>query len=230
MAIHINTLIAGLPISVPQGINEVAVHDVVEDSRKIAPGCLFVARKGGSFDGTSYLTEAQQAGAVAALIPHETVIPSSLEGTMTILRTTNVSQVSGILAERVHGNPSKHLKVVGITGTNGKTTVAYFLQMILKHAGVRFGLLGTIWCDDGLGRHASELTTPSGTDVSRHLGRMARAGFAGCAMEVSSHALDQGRVDAINFEGAIFTNLSGDHLDYHGSMDAYAAASCGGHE
>ena len=201
-----------------------SIHDVREDSRSVAPGCLFVARKGGTYDGLSYLTDAQQAGAAAALVDQNDVVPASCERGMAILRTTNVGQMARTIAERVHGNPSQRLKVVGITGTNGKTTVTYFLQLILRHAGVRFGLLGTIWCDDGLGRHTANLTTPSGTDISRHLGRMARAGYVGCAMEVSSHALDQGRVDAINFDGAIFTNLTGDHLDYHGSMASYEAA------
>ncbi len=128
------------------------------------------------------------------------------------------------LAERFHRRPSRELRLVGITGTNGKTTTAHLVHQLLQAAGIRCGLIGTVHVDDGAGPRPAELTTPAAPDLSRLLRTMVDAGCRACVMEVSSHALDQERVAALSYEGAVFTNISGDHLDYHGSMEAYVAA------
>ena len=135
-------------------------------------------------------------------------------------------RVAGRLAERFFGHPAKRLKLIGVTGTNGKTTVAMLTRYLLEAAGVKCGLIGTIYIDEGspAGHVPAELTTPGAVDLHRHFAAMVANGCAACAMEVSSHALDQGRVDGLRFDVAVFTNLTQDHLDYHGTMDAYAAA------
>jgi UDP-N-acetylmuramoyl-L-alanyl-D-glutamate--2,6-diaminopimelate ligase len=128
------------------------------------------------------------------------------------------------LAHAFAGLPSKNLKMLGVTGTNGKTTVAFFVQQLMLAAGSKFGLMGTILIDDGKTRAPAELTTPGAAAIAPLLKRMRDNGCKGVAMEVSSHALEQGRVAEIDFEVALFTNLSGDHLDYHGNMESYANA------
>ena len=130
----------------------------------------------------------------------------------------------GELAGAVHGEPWQRLRMVGITGTNGKTTTAYLVRHLMNAAGVRCGLIGTVAVDDGSGDRTATLTTPGAAELVRLLARMTRHGLGACAMEVSSHALHQGRVAALQFDVGVFTNLTGDHLDYHGSMEAYADA------
>lgn len=132
------------------------------------------------------------------------------------------------LAERLEGDPSEWLRVVGITGTNGKTTIAFLVQQLVRAAAPAgdpgCGLIGTVLVDDGHEAKPADLTTPSGIQISAAMGRMVRNRCTACAMEVSSHALDQGRASAVRFRAGVFTNLTGDHLDYHGTMEAYAAA------
>jgi len=132
--------------------------------------------------------------------------------------------LAGNLAERFYGNPAQKLTAIGITGTNGKTSTALLTQHLLKRAGMTVGLIGTIWTDDGQTRTPAELTTPGAIDLSRLLAQMVAHGCTHVVMETSSHALHQGRVDHLNFGVGVFTNLTGDHLDYHGTMDAYADA------
>ena len=130
----------------------------------------------------------------------------------------------GQLAERFFGHPAKQLKLIGVTGTNGKTTTAYLIQHLLNQAGQKCGLISTVALDDGVDRMPAQLTTPGAIEFSRLLAAMARNGCRAVVSEVSSHALAQGRTSAVSFDVAVFTNLTGDHLDYHGSMDNYAAA------
>lgn len=213
-------LTANLPIEISHGSAAVVISDLVEDSRAATPGCLFVARPGERFDGRRYIADAIAAGAVAVLTDFQAEVPT----TVAALRTTDVPGVTARVAERHFVSPSRALTLIGITGTNGKTTTAHLTHQLLTSAGIRCGLIGTVAVDDGLASGPANLTTPDAISLSRTLRRMVDNGCTACVMEVSSHALQQGRVAALDFDIACFTNLSGDHLDYHADMDAYAAA------
>ena len=131
---------------------------------------------------------------------------------------------ASILANAFHGMPSKSVRMLGVTGTNGKTTTTYLVRHILSKINVRTGMIGTVEIDDGRIRREASMTTPAATEIAATLAAMRDKGCRACAMEVSSHALDQGRAAGVQFAGAAFTNLTGDHLDYHKTMDNYAAA------
>ncbi len=213
-------LIQTLPINLSHGSAETVISDIVEDSRRAGLGCMFVARDGAQFDGRRFIGAAVKAGAVAVLTDHATVVPQSVVA----LRTNDVAGCAAHLAERLFGNPSRVLRLIGITGTNGKTTVAHLVQQLLAAIGRHCGMIGTVAVHDGQTVVPGELTTPSAIEISRILGQMVANGCDSCVMEVSSHALQQGRAAALDIDIAVFTNLSGDHLDYHGTMDKYARA------
>ncbi len=199
---------------------------VVEDSRKVTPGALFVARAGTKVNGGRFLADAAGRGAVAAVVVGGGGAGGGGDGVVggvPVLVTSDLAAPSK-LAQGFAGNPSLRMKVLGVTGTNGKTTTTYLLRHILGRLGVRCGMIGTVEIDDGRKVVESEMTTPGAAELGELLGRMAANGCAAVAMEVSSHALHQGRTAAIRFAGAGFTNLTGDHLDYHGTMEEYAAS------
>lgn len=204
------------------------VDSISDDSRTVKPGCLFVARSGTANDGRAFVADAIARGAVAVL--HTGLDPcadhpdAAHVARIAMPEGTDLVRFAGILADRLEGSPSEWLKLVGITGTNGKTTMAYLVQQFARAAGSPCGLIGTVAIDDGAESTRASLTTPGPIDLAHALGRMVRNGCSACAMEVSSHALDQGRADALQFHTAIFSNLTGDHLDYHKTMEAYAAA------
>src|SRR5262249_20069873 len=128
------------------------------------------------------------------------------------------------VAERFYGRPSARLTMIGVTGTNGKTTITFLVHQLLNALGVRCGLIGTVQVDDGREVAPASLTTPPAIELSRTLATMVESGCRAAVMEVSSHALHQRRAGALEFDVAVFTNLTGDHLDYHKTMDEYAAA------
>ena len=218
--IRIEELIQGLPIALVRGSPQTEVCAIVEDSRVAVAGCLFVARAGIESDGSTFIEEAITKGAVAVLGTDPTNIPMGVVA----LTADSPGEAGAHLAERINGSPATDLRIIGITGTNGKTTIAHLVQHMLNCAGVRCGLIGTVQVDDGARTTAATLTTPSAIDVSRLLRTMVENRCTAAALEVSSHALDQHRVAAVPFDVAVFSNLSGDHLDYHRSMDAYAQA------
>lgn len=194
------------------------ITDVTHDSRQARPGCLYVAIIGEKFDGHDFVGQAMDRGSPAICVSHrlgERVPQIIVEDTRLAL---------GPLASSVHGEPSSTLKVVGITGTNGKTTVAHYLTSIGATAGISSGLVGTIHTrlDDEI--IEAVRTTPEASDFQRLLGEMRDKGAELVAVEVSSHGLALGRVRATRFEVAAFTNLSQDHLDFHGDMTAYLRA------
>jgi UDP-N-acetylmuramoyl-L-alanyl-D-glutamate--2,6-diaminopimelate ligase len=199
----------------------VAVSDVRQDSRRIEPGDLFVARGGARFDGNAFVEDAVRRGATAVLVASDAAVP---ELAVPTIRVDDIRLAVGLAAEAVHGHPSKRLSVVGITGTNGKTTTAWLVQHALESARAptaRLGTLGYSFRDDAVDE---SLTTPEADEVSRYAARAVARGASHLVMEVSSHALSQARVDALTFAVAAFTNLTQDHLDYHRSMEAYAEA------
>ena len=199
------------------------VTDVVQHSDRVSKGAVFIARSGVRRDGAAFIDDAVTKGAVAIVCTPD-VATTLMHRNVAVVETCDPCNVGAIVAERFHGNPSKKLKLVGVTGTNGKTTVSWLVQHILNFSGMKCGMLGTIVCDDGLAEHQSSLTTPSFCDIGKRLHSMVDNGCEFAVMECSSHALDQGRVAALDFDIGVFTNLSGDHLDYHGSADSYLQA------
>jgi UDP-N-acetylmuramoyl-L-alanyl-D-glutamate--2,6-diaminopimelate ligase len=204
------------------GAGNVRVSDVQQDSRRVKPGDLFVARTGGHVDGRTFVESAIKNGAVAILANEE---PNAEPmGPVPVIYVSNSRRALAFAAEAVQGYPSSHLPVAGITGTNGKTTTVALVEHALAAAGARPARLGTTGFAFGNVVDESSLTTPEADEISRLIGGVARNGGTHFIMEVSSHALDQGRVDALHFEVAAFTNLTQDHLDHHGDMQRYEAA------
>jgi UDP-N-acetylmuramoyl-L-alanyl-D-glutamate--2,6-diaminopimelate ligase len=195
------------------------VTGIEEDSRLVRPGNIFVARAGTKTDGARFVQQAVERGAIAIV----SGAPIS-DCRVPVLVVDDAGAATSKLAHAFFGDPSDAVRTVGITGTNGKTTTAYLLRHVLNHFNIRCGLMGTVEIDDGRRRWESDMTTPSGTEVARLMSQMRDAGCRACAMETSSHSLDQGRVAGVRYAGAVFTNLTGDHLDYHKTMQAYAAA------
>ena len=221
---RLTSLIQGTGLEHHAGPIDADLTDLSDDSRQVTPGSLFIAR-GRSTDTLNFLRQALDRGA-AAVISEPLDVPQPSDA-IPWYRCEKVDQrLAGIVAEHFFGEPGKRLALIGVTGTNGKTTTALLIQHLLQSAGVRTGVIGTIHTDDGTaqGRRPAKLTTPGAIDFSRELARMADAGCRAVAAEVSSHALEQGRAHALTFQAAVFTNLTQDHLDYHQTMPAYARA------
>jgi UDP-N-acetylmuramoyl-L-alanyl-D-glutamate--2,6-diaminopimelate ligase len=218
---RLDRLLAGLVVTAPQ----VQVAGLSLDSRGVRPGEAFLACRGRSSHGLAHLDQALANGAGVVLWePGEGVTPPELPQGVVGLPVVGLSAHAGLIADRFHGEPSAALRVVGITGTNGKTTCAYLLAQAATLCGVPGAYLGTI----GFGRpdqlQDAGLTTPDALTVQRRLAEARDDGAAMLGLEVSSHALDQQRVAAVRFDTAVLTNLTRDHLDYHGTLAAYAAA------
>lgn len=208
-----------------EGDGDLRPTAVVEDSRDAVPGSLFVARPGSSDDGTRFLESAVERGATAVLVGAGAPVPGSVARRVAAcVRAEDPAGLGSELAHRFHGSPAASLPVVAVTGTNGKTTVAWFVRALFAAAGRRCGLVGTIEVDDGATHTPAALTTPSSCDLAAMLARMVANDCDSVVLEASSHALHQRRLRGIRPQVAVFTNLSGDHLDYHGSTEAYAAA------
>jgi len=204
-----------------EGDDRVAVRGVRHDSRAVVPGDLFCARSGGRVDGASFAAAAVAKGAVAILAEHGAALPAV---TVPVLRVADVRRALGAAAELVYGYPSRALALVGVTGTNGKTTTTLLLEHALRALGARPGRLGTLGFAFGDEADEGTLTTPEADDVSRALRSVVDRGGTHFVMEVSSHALSLARADALRFRVAAFTNLTQDHLDFYPSMREYGAA------
>jgi len=197
------------------GDGSVEVVDLVYDSRKIGPGTLFFCVPGEKVDGHDFAAGAVDAGAVALVVEREL----ELDVAQVVVPDTRAAMAH--LAACFYGDPTNELPVVGITGTNGKTTTAFLLREILEAAGLQCGLLGTVKQVVGGVEEEVERTTPEAIDLQATFRRMLGGGDGACAMEVSSHALALHRCDAIDFDVALFTNLTQDHLDFHADMEDY---------
>ncbi len=221
-AANLRQLLAGLAeVAVP----EIAVTDLCIDSREAIPGCVFFAVPGANGHGLAYLGQAAAAGAKAILWePTPDVAAPSASGDLLVVAIPRLRQLIGRISDRFFDHPSARLEIAGITGTNGKTTTAHLLAAAMAVDGQPTTYAGTL----GYGRigelKPSAHTTPDCIMVHRRLAERSEAGDRHVSMEVSSHALDQGRVDAVRFHTAVFTNLTRDHLDYHKTLSAYAAA------
>jgi UDP-N-acetylmuramoyl-L-alanyl-D-glutamate--2,6-diaminopimelate ligase len=199
---------------------EVAV--LTASSREVAPGMLFAAIRGTTIDGHRFIGDALAAG--ASVILAETAPPVDLDPAVTWLHVPDSREALSTLASTLAGHPWRDLAIAGVTGTNGKTTTAFLVHHLMKTAWHRAGLLGTILVDDGEKAETAKHTTPGSIELCALLGRMRDNGCRGVAMEVSSHGIHQKRISAIGFDACVFTNLTQDHLDYHGTIEAYYQA------
>jgi UDP-N-acetylmuramoyl-L-alanyl-D-glutamate--2,6-diaminopimelate ligase len=211
---------AGDLVLVTHGDDSVEVRGIAADSRALRAGDLFFALPGTRTDGRRYIAEALGRGAIAIAGDPAIDVPAGVP----FVATADPARLLARAAVRFHGNPTAGLTVVGVTGTNGKTTVSYLLEAIWEDAGLRPGVLGTISYRFGGEVVPASLTTPPAPELFARLARMRAAGATHVAMEVSSHALAQGRADGIEWNAAVFTNLGRDHLDFHRDQDDYFQA------
>jgi len=216
--VRLAALAAEIPGARTVGDSAVDVGSLAYDSRKVGPGTLFFCVPGEKVDGHEFAAGAVDAGAVALVVERE------LEVDVAQVVVPDARAAMAPLAARFWRDPTAELRVVGVTGTNGKTTTAFLLRAILEAAGVQTGLLGTVRQVVGAVEEEVERTTPEAIDLQGAFRRMLEAGDEACVMEVSSHALALHRADAIHFELALFTNLTQDHLDFHADMEDYFRA------
>ena len=217
----IRELITGIKTIAVVGDQNAQVKDIQLDSRKVSAGCLFVAMRGTTVDGHQFISKAIELGAAAVLCE---VLPEQTVNTVTYVQVADCEDVVGPVATRFFGDPSGKVKLVGVTGTNGKTTIATLLYNMFRKMGYKCGLLSTV-CNyiDGEPVPADH-TTPDAVTLNRLMGRMADEGCKYVFMECSSHAIVQKRIGGLKYAGGIFTNLTRDHLDYHKTVENYLKA------
>lgn len=215
-------LLSGVTTVSVRGSAEVEISSVCSDSRKVTAGAVFVALPGAQAHGEHFVAEALANGAVAVVSQSE--VPS---GGAVLVLVADVRRAFAELACAFFGRPSESLKIAGVTGTNGKTTTAFLIQHICDAALMRCGLVGTVQYKVGERVLPATRTTPDAWELQSLLAQMRDAGCKGAVLEVSSHAIVQQRVRGVDVDAAVFTNLTQDHLDYHGTMDAYFEAKAG---
>ena len=216
--IHLQEILYKVSIRAVQGDTAIAIQDVQTNSAKVAAGTVFVAVKGTHTDGHSFIEQAISTGAVAVVCEQ---MPVMLHSTIVYVQVENSAAAAGYIAHNFYGQPSEKLQLIGVTGTNGKTTVATLLYKLFSALGYRCGLISTV--QNQIGGHTVEAThtTPDPLNLSRLLNQMVEARCAYAFMEVSSHAIHQHRIAGLHFTGGIFTNITHDHLDYHKTFDEY---------
>src|SRR2546423_6472771 len=215
---HLERVIAALAPADVLRRAPVEIGDLAYDARAVGPGALFFCVPGSHADGHDFAPEEVSNGAVALVVDH------SVELEVPQLVVPDARRAMAVVADEFFGHPSEELQVVGVTGTNGKTTTTFLLYSILAAAGARPGLIGTIESRVGGERRPAARTTPEAIDVQRAFREMLDAGDRSCAMEATSHGSELGRLDRVRFSALVFTNLSQDHLDFHGTMDRYFEA------
>ncbi len=204
--------------ALPRKLLDREVLDITHDSRKVIPGSLFVAVRGFHSDGHQFISQALNRGAVAVVAEHEGTDSASADA---VVLVEDTRKALALLADAFYGHPSRRLKLIGVTGTNGKTTTTYLVKSIIEAAGSAAGLIGTIDYRVGGRVYPAPNTTPDALDLQRLLAEMVDLGASFCVMEASSHALELGRTVGCEFAAAAFTNLTQDHLDFHKTMDSY---------
>ncbi|MCK4556212.1 MAG: UDP-N-acetylmuramoyl-L-alanyl-D-glutamate--2,6-diaminopimelate ligase, partial [Candidatus Aminicenantes bacterium] len=217
---RLKDVLAGVPLLSFNGDETEDIQGIAYSSKNAQPGFLFAALKGVKKDGIEYVEEALLNGAVAVL--SDQAKPENFPKTW--IQVSDTREALALSSANFYSHPSQKMKVIGITGTKGKTTITYILEEILKKSSFTPGVIGTIsYRGPGMNVSAA-LTTPEAPDIQRILSEMHAHGVTHCFMEVSSHALDLKRVIGIEFDVLVFTNLSGDHLDYHQTMEKYFEA------
>lgn len=218
---NLNQLLADIAIVNVIGPTDINIKKVVFDSRKVTEGDLFVAVQGGIHDGHLFIDKAIEAGAKAVV--YNTPIKNHLPE-ISYIQVTNSAEALGILSSNFFGNPSKKLRLVGITGTNGKTTTASLLHQLFSDLGYKCGLISTIVNKIGIQATPALFTTPDAIALNELLDEMVQNGCQYAFMEVSSHAIHQKRIEGLHFAGGVFTNITHDHLDYHKTFLNYLNA------
>lgn len=208
----------------PQAETSVLIRELTLDSRKVLPGDMFLAIPGAQQDARDHIADAVARGAAAVVYEAEGAPFALANPGVALIPLKGLSAQLSAIAGRFYGEPSRAMHLVGVTGTNGKTSVTQLLAQALDLLGEPCGIVGTLGCGFHGALQAGRHTTPDALAVQAMLARLKQTGARAVAMEVSSHGLDQDRVAALDFDVAVFTNLTRDHLDYHGSMDSYAAA------
>ena len=217
---QLRSLIQALPKATVSGNLDQEVSGITSDSREVVQGSIFIAIQGSDADGQKFVPQALEKGACAIV---SEVAPAA-DQKVCWVHVPDARAAVAALACEWNAQPSEGMKVVGITGTNGKTTTAFITHAVMKSVWTRAGLLGTVQVDDGEQVSPSTHTTPGAVELQKIMRNMADNDCRGVAMEISSHALEQKRVDGLLLDVAVFSNLSQDHLDYHGNMDDYFAA------
>jgi UDP-N-acetylmuramoyl-L-alanyl-D-glutamate--2,6-diaminopimelate ligase len=223
---RLSRLLAALQTPLPPGSADPDITGVVFDSRRVRPGSLFVACVGGTVDGHAFIPQAVAAGAAAAVVEHEGRPP---EPTVPCVRVEDSRRALGLLAAAWNGFPSRRMILIGVTGTDGKTTTVNLIFHILRQTGFRAGMIGTTGAVFG-GRELDtgfHVTTPDAPALQEHLAQMAAGGITHCVIEVTSHGLAQRRVAGCEFDLAVLTNITHEHLDYHGTFEEYRSVKAG---
>ena len=203
------------------GATDISVASICFDSRKAERGSLFIAVKGTQSDGHAFIDQVVDKGAVAIICEE---IPKQKKSGVTYVKVSDTEAALGVIASNFYGNPSEKLKLVGITGTNGKTTTATLLYDLFSSLGLNAGLISTVVYKIGKEEYPSTHTTPDAIQLNAMLKQMVAEGCQYCFMEVSSHAVVQKRISGLKFSGAVFTNITHDHLDYHKTFSEYIKA------
>src|SRR6185503_15112808 len=219
-SMQLRQLVQQLPSATVEGPLDREIVGLAYDSRRVTPGMVFIAIPGQNTDGHEYIGAALDRGATAVICERTRMVPPRA----TRIRVPDVREAMACAARSYYQHPSAKLRVLGVTGTNGKTTVAFMIRTVLEAAGISTGLLGTVRYEIGDRVIPAARTTPESLEVQQMMSQMLKAGCEACVMEVSSHALDQKRVMGVEFDVVIFTNLTRDHLDYHGTMENYFTA------
>lgn len=211
-------ILYGVGLTAVSGSTTIEVNSISFDSRKVSQGDIFVAIRGTVTDGHQYIGMAIESGA-STIVSEE--LPEKMKDNVTYLEVSDAQKALSIMSSNFYENPSKNLKLVGVTGTNGKTTVCSLLYQLFKKSGYKVGLLSTIRIMVDGKEYPTSHTTPDAMTINKYLKLMNEAGVEFCFMEVSSHGIHQKRTEGLRFEGAVFTNLTHDHLDYHKSFAEY---------
>lgn len=216
----LNDLLANIKTTQILGSTDIDITGIQFDSRKVGEGNLFVAQDGTTVDGHNFITDCVAKGAKAVLLSKKEFLPSQPDG-VTYILTNDADEALGQMASKWFGEPSKKLTLVGVTGTNGKTTIATLLYKLTRALGHKAGLLSTVvnYVDDQ--SVPATHTTPDALELNALLAKMVAAGCSHAFMEVSSHSIAQRRIAGLDFDGALFTNLTRDHIDYHKTFDNY---------
>ena len=215
-------IISTLDVQQVQGDQNVSIQDITADSRAVKPNSLFIALDGATVDGHNYIDKAVAAGAVAVIVSKPVTVPDDV----CVITVSDTRQAMMVCVPYFFDYPANRMRMVGVTGTNGKTTTTHMIRHILKAQGFKVGVIGTVHIMIGDTSYPIHNTTPDVVDLQHILHQMVQENVEYCVMEVSSHALALGRVSGVEFDTAVFTNLTQDHLDFHKTFENYLAAKC----
>ena len=215
-------IISTLDVQQVEGNQNVSIQDITADSRAVKPNSLFIALDGATVDGHNYIDKAVAAGAVAVIVSKPVTVPDDV----CVITVADTRQAMMACVPYFFDYPANRMRMVGVTGTNGKTTTTHMIRHILKAQGHKVGVIGTVHIMIGDTSYPIHNTTPDVVDLQHILHQMVQENVEYCVMEVSSHALALGRVSGVEFDTAVFTNLTQDHLDFHKTFENYLAAKC----